>query len=248
MSRVSVYGLQADAKLYNQVVAAYRAGNNNELIRLILAQYNWAIRLDSRLESTITYNQSRRLAVLYITLAKIANAVSGKGEYNLTDVRENELIGHRGWYIRDYMLPDIIQKALPTVGTVRQLFDKGQKFMSPEYGVVQSIITAGDLRKWLSIYEQQQTAPKGVIEDDYFADAQQVFRNIVSGRSVVLLTRDTLVALKDFTTVFYDEKNPKYKPEYEKTINEAIQIVNQDIAELNKTMQQQLDRQRETYS
>ncbi len=242
MASVSVSGLQADAKLYNQVVAAYRAGNKNELIRFVLEQYNWARRLTHRAESTLTYNQSKRLTVLYITLAKIANAVTGKGEYNLWDTRTNEVIGHRGWYIHDYILTDVVADALPEFDNVQQMFNKGQRFMSPEYGVVQSIITAQDLRAWTDMYKQGAFQHQDTTADSYFADAQQVFRNIVSGRSVVLLTNDTLQALKDFATVFADEKNPMYRPEYEKTINSAVQIVNQDIAELNKVLQQQLDR------
>ena len=45
MASVSVSGLQADAQLYNRVVSAYRSGNKNELIRFVLEQYNWAMRL-----------------------------------------------------------------------------------------------------------------------------------------------------------------------------------------------------------
>ena len=242
MASVSVSGLQADAQLYNRVVSEYRSGNKNELIRFVLEQYNWAMRLTRRDENTVTYNQSKRLTVLYITLAKIANAVTGKGEYNLWDTRTNEVIGHRGWYIRDYILRDVVADVLPEFDNVQQMFSKGQSFMSPEYGVVQSIITAQDLRAWTDMYKQGAFRHQDTSTDSYFEDAQQVFRNIVSGRSVVLLTNDTLQALKDFAVVFTDEKNPMYRPEYEKTINGAVQIVNQDIAELNKVMQQQLNR------
>lgn len=242
MTSVSVLGLKADDKLYDQVVTAYRAGDRNDLIRLILEQYNWAAQLSRRLESKITYNQSRRLTILYITLAKIANAVAGKGEYNLWDTRTNEIIGHRGWYVRDYILKDIVEKALPEFKDAQQMFIKLKGSMSPEYGVVQSVITAQDLHAWIEMYKQGAFKHKDTTADSYFKDAQKVFRSIVSGRSVVLLTNDTLRALKDFADVFADEKNPMYKPEYEKAISEAARIVNQDVAELNNVTQQQLDR------
>ncbi|MBP3397744.1 MAG: hypothetical protein J6K82_02330 [Alphaproteobacteria bacterium] len=242
MTSVSVLGLKADDKLYDRVVTAYRAGDRNDLIRLILEQYNWVAQLSHRLESKITYNQSRRLTVLYITLAKIANAVAGKGEYNLSDTRTNEIIGHRGWYVRDYILKDIVEKALPEFKDAQQMFIKLKGSMSPEYGVVQSVITAQDLHAWIEMYKQGAFKHKDTTTDSYFKDAQKVFRSIVSGRSVVLLTNDTLRALKDFADVFADEKNPMYKPEYEKAISEAARIVKQDIAELNNVTQQQLDR------
>ena len=237
MAGVSVSGLQMNAELYNRIVTAYKNGNKNELIRFVLGQYNWSMCLSRQLEDVLTYNQSRRMTVLYITLAKIANAVTGKGEYNLFDTRPNTVIGHKGWYVRDYILRDVVKTVMPEFDGVRQMFDRGQSFMSPEYGVVQSVITAQDLRMWTDIYKQGRFAHKDTTVNSYFADAQQVFSNIVSGQSIVLLTQDTLQALKDFTSVFADENNPMYKPEYTKTINEAVQIVNQDIIELNEVLQ-----------
>ena len=242
MAGVSLSGLQMDADLYNRVVTAYKNGNKNELIRFVLEQYNWSMCLSRQFEDVIPYNQSRRMTVLYITLAKIANAVTGKGEYNLFDTRPNTVIGHKGWYVRDYILKDVVEKVMPEFNNVRQMFDRGQSFMSPEYGVVQSVITAQDLRMWTEVYKQGNFGHKDTTANSYFADAQQVFSNIVQGRSIVLLTNDTLQALKDFTSIFADEKSPMYKPEYKKTINEAVRIVNQDIIELNKVLQKTADR------
>ena len=62
--------------------------------------------------------------------------------------------------------------------------------MSPEYGVVQSVITAQDLRMWTEVYKQGNFGHKDTTANSYFADAQQVFSNIVQGRSIVLLTND----------------------------------------------------------
>lgn len=237
MTTTSVQGLQMDSKLYNQVVSAYRNGNKNELIRLVLEQYNWAMRLSHQSENTLTYNQSVKLTVLYITLAKIANAITGRGEYNLSDTRTNEVIGHRGWYLRDYILKDIVEKALPEMGNVRQMFAKGQAFLSPEYGVIQSIVTAQDLRKWSDMYKTKTFHSKDTNPDTFFADAQQLFRNIDSGRSVIFLTNDGVRALTEFTEIFADEKNPAYRAEYEPAINSAIHTVNREIAEFNNAMQ-----------
>lgn len=237
MTTTSVQGLQMDSKLYNQVVSAYRNGNKNELIRLVLEQYNWAMRLSHQAENTLTYNQSVKLTVLYITLAKIANAITGRGEYNLSDTRTNEVIGHRGWYLHDYILKDIVEKALPEMGNVRQMFAKGQAFLSPEYGVIQSIVTAQDLRKWSDMYKTKTFNSKDTNPDSFFADAQQLFRNIDSGRSVMFLTNDGVRALTEFTEIFADEKNPAYRAEYEPAINSAIHTVNREIAEFNNAMQ-----------
>lgn len=226
-----------DSTLYNQVVSAYRNGNKNELIRLVLEQYNWAMRLSHQSENTLTYNQSVKLTVLYITLVKIANAITGQGEYNLSDTRINEVISHRGWYLRDYILKDIVEKALPEMGNVHQMFAKGQVFLSPEYGVIQSVVTAQDLRKWSDMYKTKTFNSKDTNPDTFFADAQQLFRNIDSGRSVMFLTNDGVRALTEFTEIFADEKNPAYRAEYEPAINSAIHTVNREIAEFNNAMQ-----------
>ena len=240
MVAASVMGLQADKDLYNKVVKAYNAGNVNELLRLMMEQYNWT-HLSHKYEASLTYQQSRRMTILYITLIKIANAVANKGEYNLSDTRTNEVIGHRGWYISDYIFKDIIQKALPHIADSDEFFRKStqRQYLSPEYGVVQSIITGPDLRKWQDMYNTGKFVHKDSTQESFFADAQQVFRNIASGRSVVLLTNDTLRALTDFMNVFADKTNPMYKPEYNTAIDETLKVVKGDIAEFNKFMKQQ---------
>ncbi len=240
MVAASVMGLQADKDLYNKVVKAYNAGNVNELLRLMMEQYNWT-HLSRKSEASLTYQQSRRMTILYITLIKIANAVANKGEYNLSDTRTTEVIGHRGWYIRDNIFKDIIQKALPHIADSDEFFRKSTQcqYLSPEFGVVQSIITEQDLRKWQDMYNTGKFVHKDSTQESFFADAQQVFRNIASGRSVVLLTNDTLRALTDFMNVFADKTNPMYKPEYNTAIDETLKVVKGDIAEFNKFMKQQ---------
>lgn len=237
MVAASVMGLQADKDLYNKVVKAYNAGNVNELLRLMMEQYNWT-HLSHKYEASLTYQQSRRMTILYITLIKIANAVANKGEYNLRDTRTNEVIGHRGWYISDYIFKDIIQKALPHIADSNELFRKSTQcqYLSPEYGVVQSIITGPDLRKWQDMYNAGKFVHTDSTQESFFADAQQVFRNIASGRSIVLLTNDTLKALTDFMNVFGDKENPAYKPEYTQAIDQTKQIVKQDIQEYNQAI------------
>lgn len=235
MVAFSTRGLQADAKLFNSVVGEYYKGDKGQLNRLMLEQYNWT-RLSSLLDGSVTRQQSRRLTILYVTLIKIADAITGKGEYNLKDDRENEVVSHRGWYIKDFIFPDIIKKDYPDFGDTNTLFNRTRSFLSLEYGVVQSIITAQDLQNWTGAYNDKRFVVQETTSDSYFGDAQQVFKNIVSGRSIVLLTNDALNAFREFLRVFADTKNPAYKPEYTDMINQAQQVVRQDVAEYNQSV------------
>lgn len=228
MVAVSVNNLSLNRDIYNRVIEGYNQGDATELLRFMLEQQNWSKQWRS-VEPIVNKDQSLKLTELYITLIKIADKIANTGEFNLWDGRQNEVLGHRGWYVRDYILPPLLKHLSGgNVTTAQQFFDIYAKQASPEYGVVQSLLTANDFRRYIDIYEQKLFDNSKTTQQSYFENAQCVFKNIISGRAVVLLTQDTIQAFCDFCKVFTDDKCPYYKPEYAKDAQKAVDMVAHD--------------------
>ena len=255
MVATSTNGKGPNVALYNEIAAGIKKGDFTPLVRFILAQRNFELGsglADMRVrhssgapersvEDLLNKEQSENLIKIYITAARLLGDWADRGNYaNLNDTRTAAIMAHRGWYLSDYILPTLMRRARPDFDKkypddkqlLRAFYMGFETQSTPEFDVVQSILTDKDLAKYIKIFKEQKFVHPNTTPASYYADAQKVFHNILNGRSVVLLTVNTIQQLNEFLQIFGDKNSPYHKPEYNDVIKAAVDLVrNQWAAE-----------------
>ncbi|MBO7509302.1 MAG: hypothetical protein J6T57_03445 [Alphaproteobacteria bacterium] len=230
-------GVCVDKELYDKVMTDLRAGRKNEIIRFILNQRNWIKYRTSfvnygdgtpkqRVEDVITYSQAARLMNIYVTAIYLLRDYAKGGEANLYDDRNNAIMLHRGWYLDEFIFPPILKKI--GENSLDDFYKRFVSKMTPEYGVVQSILAAKDFNDYTKKYSDNNFIRPQYDRERYMQDLYVVFDNIINGRSVVLMEPETIKAFNSFGHFCCDGNNPGVKPEYVNKIRAAAAVVQQD--------------------
>lgn len=244
---VSTHNVNPNAHMVSASVDAAMAGDVNPVLRFVLSQKNFSNVFGRRqiknsggapvfVEDLITAPQARRLIVTYVTAAHILGRWGNPGHYsNLVDDRPNAILNHRGWYMQDMILPPIVRKAAPKLSDqfrgadarlmMIELYKRCDNVMTPQYGVVQSILTGADITKYIDAFNAIDAERRTV----FFENMQSVFSAIATGRSVVLMTNDTVSAMRRLFEIFANQRDPAYRPQYYADQCAAAKILNQDM-------------------
>ena len=230
-------GVGVDQELYDKIMADLRAGKKDEIARFMLDQRNWIKYRESfvkygdgtptqQVTDVITYSQATRLMNIYVTAIYLLRDYANGGEANLWDDRSNDIMKHRGWYLDKYIFPPILGKiGENSLGAFYQRFISK---MTPEYGVVQSILTAKDFDTYVKKYDDNNFIRSQYGRDGYMQDLSVVLDYIANGRSIVLMEPRTIDAFNKFGKFCCDKTNPHFKPEYVKKAKAAAAVVQQD--------------------
>ena len=257
MTAISILNAKVDKVLYDKIMKDVGSGKNNEILRFILNQKNWIRHFNSwikygdgtpqqDIEDVVSSNQSKRLINTYITAIYLLRDYAQGGTSNLNDTRTADIMGHRGWYMHDYILPPILKRSTgycflnkdeKAAYDGRRLEDKYildifYKRMAsqstPEFGVVQSILMGGDFDMYMNQYKQNKFVTDGYTCENYMKDLEAVCDNIINGRSIVLMEPNTIAAFNRFGVFYCDKKNPYFKKEYAEKARAAAVVVQGD--------------------
>ena len=233
-------GVGPDMELYDKIIADLNSGKKNEIARFILNQRNWVMNQRSwtkdyvdgtpkqQYEDLVGFDQAKRLIRTYITAIYLLRDYANGGVANLKDDRNNAIMKHRGWYLRDFIFPPILKK-MGESGDVDEFYRRFTQKSSPEYGVVQSILMASDFDSYIDKYDKNGFLPQhNYTRENYMQDLMAVFDNIVSGRSIVLMEPTTIDAFNRFGHFCCDKTKPEFKKEYIAKANAATVVVQKD--------------------
>ncbi len=236
-------GVCVDEEIYNKIVADLKAGKRNEIIRFILNNRNWVqikhasiqypgISQTQFVEDMVSFSQAKRLMNIYRTAIELLRYTTGR-KANLDDDRTAAIMGHRGWYLDDYIFSPILEKIWKNTRN-EDLVDLGvfyKRFApqsNPKYDVVQSILMAKDFNEYLAKWNDAGFFDDKYTRANYMDDLQLVFDNIIKGRSIVLMEQGSINAFNKFGKFCCDKTNPYFKPEYLEKAKAAAAVVQED--------------------